>query len=133
MKIEEDIGKVLDAHEEVQVAYLFGSTARKTSHEDSDLDIGLLLDEEFEPDALYTSRISGEIEKKIKPKRTVDVRIMNEKPITFQHQVLKYGKQIFVRDEKERIKFETYVYDRYLDYKPFFEQYNRIRRKRILP
>lgn len=132
MEAKEKISEVLKKRGEVLVAYLFGSTATGTTHEDSDLDVGLLLDDEFEPDPLYTSRISGQIERKIDSEKKVDVRILNEKPITFQHQVLKHGKEIFVRDEEERIKFETKVYDMYLDYKPFFDQYNRIRRKRIL-
>ncbi len=132
MGIEKNISKVLQKHEEISVAYLYGSIAKGTTHKDSDIDIGLLLSDEFEPDALYTTRISRELEKKLSLDREVDVRVLNGKPITFQHQVLKHGKEILTRDESERIKFETEVYDRYLDYKPFFDHYNEIRRKRLL-
>lgn len=132
MRIEEDIKKVLDDHEEVLVAYLYGSLAKGTARKESDIDIGLLLEEDYEPDGLYSSRVSGEVEGELESGRDVDVRVLNERPITFQHQVLKNGDKIFTRDEKARIDFETKVYDRFLDYKPFFDRYNEIRRKRIL-
>lgn len=132
MKNERNFEKSIRDHEEISIAYLYGSTAKDTIHKDSDIDIGLLLNKEFESDPLYTVKIAREIEKEVGSDREVDVRILNDKPITFQHQVLKNGRRIFSRDEKTRIKFETRVYDRYLDYKPFFEQYNKIRRKRLI-
>lgn len=132
MKNERNFEKVIRDHEEISIAYLYGSAAKDTVHKDSDIDIGLLLNKGFKPDPLYTGKIAREIEKEVGSEREVDVRTLNDKPITFQHQVLKNGRRIFSRDEKTRIKFETRVYDRYLDYKPFFEQYNKIRRKRLI-
>ncbi len=132
MRIQEEIKIVLRKHEEILVAYLFGSVAKGKAGEDSDIDIGLLLAEYFEPKPLYTAKVSREIMEETGCDRKVDVRILNNKSIIFQHQVLKDGKKIFSRDESARIGFETEVYDRYLDYKPFFDRFNEIRRKRIL-
>lgn len=132
MGIKKDISEPLREHEEVIVAYLYGSEAKGTAHEGSDLDIGLLLRKDFEPDALYTSKVSRELQEKLGISKEIDVRLLNDKPIIFQHQVLKNGSEILTRDERARIDFETEVYDRYLDYKPFFDRYNEIRRKRLL-
>ncbi len=128
----EKIKEVLKTQDEIIVAYLYGSTAKKQDNKDSDIDIGILIDENFEPDALYTSNIANKIEKKTKTGREIDVRILNDKSIIFLHQVLKNGKEILSKNEKKRIEFETNVYDRYLDFKPYFEQYNKIRRERVL-
>ncbi|KXB06146.1 hypothetical protein AKJ53_01210 [candidate division MSBL1 archaeon SCGC-AAA382F02] len=132
MKIKKSVEKTLQSHKEVLAAYLYGSIAKGTTHKESDVDIALLLEEGFSPEGLYTARISEEIEKKMNANREVDVRVLNDRPITFQHQVLRDGKKIFTRDRRARINFETEVYDRYLDYRPFFDRFNEIRRKRIL-
>ncbi len=132
MESLEKIKEVLKNQEGILVAYLYGSTAKKQIHPNSDIDIGILIRENFEPDALYTSRIANKIEKKTNTEKEIDIRILNNKPITFLHQVLKDGKELFSKNEKERIEFETKVYDRYLDFKPHFEQYNKIRKERVL-
>lgn len=132
MKVKESVKEVLQGHKEVLAAYLYGSVAKGKTHKESDVDIGLLLRNNFSPDGLYTARISGEIEKKMDSSRKVDVRVLNDRPLTFQHQVLRDGKEVFIRNRKARVNFETEVYDRYLDYKHFFERFNEIRRKRIL-
>ena len=55
--------------------------------------------------------------------------ILNNKPIRFLNQVLRYGKLIFSRDEKERVRFETYITKTYIDMKPYFLEYDRMRFK----
>ena len=132
MKLEERIKEILTGHEEIIVAYIYGSTAKGTERTGSDLDIGLLLKDDFKSNSLYTARIAGEIEEGCRLQREVDVRMLNDKPLTFLHQVLKYGTVVFTRDEGKRVEFETGVYDRYLDYKPYFDHFNEVRRRRLL-
>ena len=60
------------------------------------------------------------------------MRILNERPYRFLHQVIREGEVIISQDEKERIRFETYVIDRYIDFKPSYEQYDEKRRERLL-
>lgn len=76
----------------------------------------------------YESEIALEIERAIG--RNVDVRVVNGAPIRFINQVLKYGKLIFAKDDKQRVKFETMAIDKYLDFKPFLSEYDRMRNKR---
>jgi hypothetical protein len=128
--IEEKTRGILKDHKEVLFAYLYGSFAKGKAGKKSDIDIGLLLRDDYKADPLYESKISIRFDKKLG--REVEVRILNNQPLTFLHQVLKYGKRLFSRNEKARIKFETDVYSRYLDIKPFYEEYNRLRRKKLL-
>ena len=120
--------KVLEKHSEILFAYLYGSKARGDYNERSDVDIGVYLSKDFKPDTFYEVKLAEEIEKNAKLK-DVEVVILNNKPIRFLNQVLRYGKLIFSRDERERVRFETYVTKTYIDMKPYFLEYDRMRFK----
>ena len=132
MKLKEEIKEVLKKHEEILVAYLYGSTVKGYMKKESDIDVGLLLKENFEAEALYPARIAGEIKKKCGFNQSVDVRILNNRSYRFLHQVIKEGEVILSTAERERVKFETSITDRYIDFKPFYEQYDEKRRERLL-
>jgi hypothetical protein len=132
MDSREGIREVLKGHEEILVAYLYGSTVKGYKREKSDIDVGLLLKENFKVDALYPVRIARELKEKCKFDQEVDVRILNGRSYRFLQQVIKEGEIILCVDEKERIRFETSVIDRYIDFKPFYEQYDQKRRERLL-
>lgn len=128
---KEQMEEVLKKHGEILVAYLYGSTAKGYGRKGSDIDLGLLLREDFSADALYPARIAGEIKRRCGFDREVDVRILNKRSPRFLHQVIG-GKVVFCRDERERVRFETSVIDAYIDFKPFLEQYYEKRRERLL-
>jgi len=132
MKLEEEIGKVLEGHKEVVLAYLYGSVAKGYAGRGSDIDVGLLLRKDFEAGALYPARVAREIKEKCRFSQDVDVRILNDGSQRFLHQVITEGRIILLRDEGERVKFETSVIDRYIDFKPFYKQYDEKRRERLL-
>jgi len=91
MKLREEIKKVLKGHEEILVAYLYGSTVKGYEGKRSDIDVGLLLKEDFEAEALYLAQVAGEIKEKCGLDREVDVRILDKRPYRFLHQVIKEG------------------------------------------
>ncbi|MFB6209514.1 MAG: nucleotidyltransferase domain-containing protein [Candidatus Nanohaloarchaea archaeon] len=95
-----------------------------TGHEGSDLDIAIFVEESLKPRQL--SRIFIELEKLID--KEVDLSVLNDSDVVFQHQVISNGEPVYVDDERERVNFETNVYRRYDDYKHFFDDYNRLRR-----
>jgi len=132
MELKEGIREVLKRHREILVAYLYGSTVRGYEGKESDIDVGILLKENFKVDALYPVRIARELKEKCMFDREVDVRILNGRSYRFLQQVIKEGEIILCADEKERVRFETSVMDRYIDFKPFYEQYDRKRRERLL-
>ncbi|MEM2144630.1 MAG: nucleotidyltransferase domain-containing protein [Candidatus Jordarchaeaceae archaeon] len=132
MDISTIVKEVLTPHKEVIVAYLYGSMVKGYASEKSDIDIGLVLKRKFEPDALYPAKLAEEIEKRLSGNREIDLRILNNQSPRFVYQVIKEGRVVFCRDEEERVAFETSVTKEYLDFKPFYEEYDRIRKKRIL-
>ncbi|HDJ38362.1 MAG TPA: nucleotidyltransferase domain-containing protein [Methanosarcinales archaeon] len=128
----EALKSVISEHEEVIAAYLYGSAAQGIMREDSDIDVGVLLADDAAPDYRYEVRMAGEIQSRCHLAREVDLRVLNRRPIRFLNQVLRYGKLVFVRDEKKRVEFETGVLKEYLDFKPFLREYDRERRRRLI-
>lgn len=129
-EIRDKAVEVFEGRGEVLVAYLYGSVARGQTHNQSDIDIGVLLAECYEPDPLYEALLSSELGR-VSGAET-EVRVLNKGSITFLHQVLKHGILLFSRDDRARIRFETDVYSRYLDFKHFYDSFNRIRERRLL-
>jgi len=132
MNLKKGIKQVLKGHKEILVAYLYGSRVKGYEGKGSDIDVGLLLTEDFEAEALYPARIAGEIKEKCGLDQEVDVRILNKRPYRFLHQVIRDGEIILSADERERVRFETSIIDGYIDFKPFYDQYDEKRRERLL-
>jgi len=132
MKLKKKIGEVLERRGEIIAAYLYGSTVKGYEGKGSDIDVGLLLREDFEADVLYPARIAGEIREGCNLDQEVDVRILNMMPCRFLHQVIKEGEVILSADDEKRVKFETSVIDKYMDLKPFYDQYDEKRKERLL-
>jgi len=130
MRTEEKISKVLKRHKNIIFAYIFGSFARKEARADSDIDIAIFLKNPdiIDKNPMFEIELALEIEKVLN--RPVDVRILNNKPLIFTDQVLRYGKILFSRNNKERINFETKMLDLYLDFKYLMEEYNKRRFER---
>ena len=128
-RLMKDVKRVLEKQEEVSAAYLYGSTARGSSDGKSDVDVGLLLKESFKADPLYEARVSSRLDAVVGGE--MEARILNDKSTVFLHQVLKYGKIIYSKDDRQRIDFEVRTYSKYLDAKPFIREYNRIRYMRL--
>jgi hypothetical protein len=120
------IARVLEKHSEILFAYLYGSVARGEAGTESDIDIGIFLQEDFKPGAFYEIEIANEIEKECNLRR-VEVVVLNKKPLRFLNQVLRYGRLIFSRDERARVAFETHVTKAYIDFLPHYREYDRMR------
>ncbi|MCF2138067.1 MAG: nucleotidyltransferase domain-containing protein [Candidatus Thorarchaeota archaeon] len=111
---------------EVDTVYLYGSVLSSTHF--NDVDIGILLDEEFTPNALYEVEIIRDFEKQIN--QDFDVRILNGRPVRFLFQVISKSHVIFCRNERHRIMFEKRVMIDYFDIKYYFDRYDMMRRER---
>jgi len=122
----ECLANVLKKHREILFAYLYGSVARGHARKDSDIDVGIFLKRDFARDVFYEFKVAAEIERKCNLKN-VEVVVLNNKPLRFLNQVLRYGRLMFCRDEKARIEFETYVTKAYIDFLPYYREYDRMR------
>ena len=118
---------------EVVLAYLYGSHATGQTWAESDLDIGVLFDEQVPPRQQFRQalRYGVEVQRLIQDGVEVDVRELGSAPVEFLMQVIRPGKCLYARTEQERVRFETEVLTRYLDFKPVLEEYYHHLRQRI--
>lgn len=128
---EKEAREFLREKEEILLAYLYGSAAKNDLRRGSDIDLGVLVKDMEEKDPLYEARLARRLKEKTGAEREIDVRTLNGRKLLFLHQVLKYGKCIFSRDEKTRVEFETRVMKKYADFKPKIKEYNKERSKRL--
>ncbi|MHA1257114.1 MAG: nucleotidyltransferase domain-containing protein [Promethearchaeota archaeon] len=135
MKIEEieNIFKeIFLQNEEIIAVYLYGSFLYSDNYED--VDIGLLIRNNFKPNIMYEAELAGKLEQIFKDTnkgfKPFDVRILNGKPLRFLFSLLKNSKIIYSKKDLERVKFETKIMKEYLDFKPHHEMYDNMRRLR---
>lgn len=128
MKNENEVKEILD-QEGVLVAYLYGSRAVGRDHEDSDYDIGLLVEDEENFDIHRVSGIIDRLEEVLGSE--VDLRILNDRDIRFLFNVLEEGHPVMVKDEDVRQRFEVGVMKKYMDMQPFLREYDRNVRERV--
>ena len=130
-EIIKTISTVLSSFKEIEIGYIFGSFVEEEKFED--IDIGLVVSEEFGPyeGMKFAMRVGRELEKNIKPRYEVDVKILNLSPLDFQYQVIKKGEPVFIRNELKRVRYEAEVLSLYLDYEETSEWLDREFLKRI--
>jgi predicted nucleotidyltransferase len=108
----------------VVAAYLFGSVARGSAHDASDVDVAVLLDKD--PSRTYEGLplpLEGALERVIR--RPVQVVVLNQAPVDLVHRVLRDGLLVCDRDKGARIRFEVRARAAYLDLLPVLRRYRR--------
>ena len=104
----------------VQLAYLYGSTARGEETPFSDLDIAIVCDDEISPEQRLRLMldVSAELSRRTGIAE-VDVRVINDAPLVFRGRIACEGILLYVREKSQQIEFETRTRDEYFDYLPF--------------
>jgi uncharacterized protein len=110
---------------EIVAAYLFGSRARGTARESSDVDLAVLL--RSRPVARL-SNVAREFEASVERvlRRPVDVVVLNTAPADLVHRVLRDGMLVLDRDRSARIRFEVQSRNEYFDLAPLRRLYRRL-------
>ncbi|RKD32260.1 type VII toxin-antitoxin system MntA family adenylyltransferase antitoxin [Thermohalobacter berrensis] len=120
MNILEEIKKVLLSKENIVFAYVFGSYARNTMTENSDIDIAIYQkDKEISTD----DYLSLKVELEDKTKKEVDLVILNEADPLVKHEVFIDGIRLFSRDETLESNFKVHTVFEYEDTKRFREKF----------
>ncbi len=116
-KIMEGIGRVLSGFNIIKVAYIFGSFIHNEDF--NDVDVDLLISKKLKPyeRLRFKMKIARELEKKIKPRLEFDVKMSNYLPLEFQYEVLKMGKEVFIRNASDRIEYEADTISKCLDFR----------------
>uniref|UniRef100_A0A7C4U0W0 Nucleotidyltransferase domain-containing protein n=1 Tax=Caldisericum exile TaxID=693075 RepID=A0A7C4U0W0_9BACT len=102
---------------EVLAIIIFGSYARDTAKEISDIDIAVIV---RNPD----KHIEGEIGSMYSPR--FDVVLFHRLPLHIQFEVLKHGKEVFCRDERNLLEIKREVLSEYIE---MSDMYKRIKRR----
>ncbi|MFZ5776513.1 MAG: nucleotidyltransferase domain-containing protein [Thermodesulfobacteriota bacterium] len=106
--------RLLAAEETVRFAYLYGSFLEDVPCRD--IDIGVSLDGPSLVDmALCAVELGARLSREVGC--PVDIRVLNEAPVSFSFQVLR-GRLIFLRDPEVYGDFFERTVSRYLDIKP---------------
>jgi predicted nucleotidyltransferase len=110
--------------DDVLAAYLFGSVARGSAHDASDVDVGVLL---REPPSGRLNDLPLSLEGKIERDlgRVVQVVVLNEAPPDLVYRVMRDGRLLLDRDKSSRIRFEVRLRGLYFDLLPVLNRYRR--------
>lgn len=131
-QIKELAAQVLSNYNCVAGAYLYGSYAKNTMTPLSDIDIAVLLDEDYKPRTADKLNFELSLESKMiqqLPGYNIEVRILNEAPVLIQGQVIVEGILIYEKEKKRMLDFEEKVIIRYLDFKIDYDKLLNIRYK----
>ncbi len=97
-------------------AYLHGSFI--TGHRFRDIDVAIYLKPFFSSSLPIELEMEGELSEMVS-KYPVEVRILNNAPLSFRYNVLKQGELIIVLDDDLRCDFAEATLTNYFDFAPF--------------
>lgn len=95
---------------DMQATYLFGSQAKGQAHEDSDVDLAVLMEGEISEAALW--EIAQQIASNIG--MDVDLLDLGKASTVMQMQVITHGRQLYCADERACSEFEDRVFSDYV-------------------
>jgi len=101
-------------------AYVYGSFM--TAERFRDIDVAVYLKQAPSTPVQAELEIETELANLIKS-YLVEVRILNNAPLSFRYNVIKSGKPIIVVDDDARTEFEEATLSHYFDFSPFRKMY----------
>lgn len=115
-----NLSDLLSREDQILFAYLHGSFV--TDELFNDLDIAIYCKEMPAVEMLdYELRLEEKLERHLKI--PVDLKSLNNAPVSFCYMVLKKGINIVVSDDKRRVGFEMRTYRKYFDFQPYRRRY----------
>lgn len=100
----------------IKLLYVFGSYAKGSNNKNSDIDIAVLVNDNYKP--MYKLYMIGDLTSIFK-RDDIDLVILNGASPVLRHQVIKYGKIIYEESLEEKVIFEAKVLSVYMDMEPF--------------
>lgn len=112
----------------ISLLYVFGSYATGKNNGNSDLDIAILLKDNYVPMAKL--ELLGDLNIIFK-RDDIDLVILNSASPVLKFQVVKYGAKLYMEDEVDKVNFEAKVVSEYMDMEPFRRRQNEISKMRM--
>jgi hypothetical protein len=116
MELNHKLSKIIEtikAHPNIIAIYLFGSHAKGDATPLSDIDIAVIMENPSSED-------EAEIGSLASPQ--IDVVLFHRLPLHIKHEVFRYGREIFVRDEEKLLEIKLKVMSEYLDTSRMYKQ-----------
>ncbi len=110
--------------------YLYGSVARGTARKGSDVDVGVLLEND-PPRTLRGMKLDLEADLESLLEVPVQLVVLNRAPPDLIHRILRDGKLVLDRDRSMRIRFEVKARNEFFDLQPVLRRYRRFPEPRI--
>lgn len=117
--IIKDITSILKRHDEIVVGYVFGSFISSAAF--SDIDIGVLLDQNLNTYLSYEFDLEIEVEDVVN--YPTDVRVLNNAPLSFCQNVIRHGRIVLEKDANLKADFMGQTLKKYFDFAPFRRKY----------
>jgi uncharacterized protein len=127
--VETQLRDALATRTEVAAVYLFGSVARGTEREDSDVDVGVLY-VVSPPPALDGGPLDLEADLEARLGRPVQLVVLNTAPADLRIRVLRAERLVVDRDRSARIRFEVATRNEFFDLEPILIRYRAPREAR---
>lgn len=112
----------------ISLLYVFGSYATGKNNGNSDLDIAILLKDNYVP--MVKLELLGDLNIIFK-RDDIDLVILNSASPVLKFQVVKYGAKLYMEDEVDKVNFEAKVVSEYMDMEPFRRRQNEISKMRM--
>ncbi|MGE5357491.1 MAG: type VII toxin-antitoxin system MntA family adenylyltransferase antitoxin [Bacteroidales bacterium] len=108
----------------IAAAYVFGSQARGTAGDGSDVDVAVLFGKE-PPHTLNGPHAELAHALELALGRPVDIVVLNHVAVDLAHRVLLEGVLVCDLDRSARVRFEVRTRNEYFDLEPFLLRYRR--------
>ncbi len=108
-----------EQHDEILTVYIFGSFI--SARYFSDIDIGIIAAMDLNKPLEFELELENQLEKVTK--FPVDVRILNQAPISFAQNIFRSGRIIIDKNPNMRADFEGRILKQYFDFSPFQQRY----------
>jgi predicted nucleotidyltransferase len=129
-KILDIVKEVIEEDQEVSFVYVYGSSAY-TEVPGSDIDLAVYLKPaDIKTYVMKEEELTSVLCIKLHNDK-IDLRVLNVLPLLLQYKILKEGIPILVRDQRERVDFETKVMNRFFELKPYIDEYQQMSLLRI--
>jgi len=120
---EEEVKRIFSKERKVVLAYIFGSSAEGRTNPLSDLDFAVHLDEELSQKKMRNThtRLLNRLISTLGDE--IDLVLMNSADLLMKFNIIKKGKLIHQRSEREKVMIESQIMDLYMDMKPYRERH----------
>jgi predicted nucleotidyltransferase len=112
---------LLKQYDEIITVYIFGSFISEQYF--SDIDIGIIIAKDLSQSLDFELKLENRLEEIVK--YPVDVRVLNQAPISFSQNVFRTGRVVIDKEPNMRADFEGRILKQYFDFSPFQKRYLR--------